>query len=1216
MDSALRYDRPPELEGEDSLSEIARLIAPGATVLDLGAATGKLGGYLRARKGCVCDGVELDPKAAAVARPHYRTLLELNLEHAKLADHFPPGVYDAIVCADVLEHLHEPGRILDQLAPLLSPGGRVLLSIPNVGYAGLIAGLLHGEFEYRPTGLLDDTHVRFFTRSSLLRLVGKHGFRPISVTPLQLPIQLSEFRESGADALPPGALRALLSHPDALTYQFIVEAAPGAGIPPSAPAGQALPRFTVQLYWTADGTYRESDSTIGTGVMGEEHQQIELRIPPLPRAPSSLRFDVADRPGFVRLHAVSLHDAIGKVVWSWDGKLASLERPREMRVLAGAFAGTLLCTGADPSVELPIPSDSLARLAAGGVLRVETSWPFSGDYALANKLIDERERAWEAERGALLQSLENVRREVSGKMRRAEALERLVGSLEAKYVGTTHQIERLALRLETLDKSPRLWRLLRQSRKELFPARFDFELVPGPRLESRGGGTWEARDSDPHFVLRPRGDHLPGGWVLLDIHLELEKPGRLQPHLYLDRGLGFSERDVVRLPRPEEGRISVEVWLPRDLTSLRFDPTDREGTFRLSRVRMRELGRIRAAARFAAPLAKNLVLQPGRLPAAASRIWSIFRSDGARGLQKALVERSARTGTGRYDRWIEEYDRLQPEDRAAIVGRIESLKVHPRFSVLMPVYNTPEKWLRRAIESVKGQLYPDWQLCIADDASTRPVTRRLLRDAAASDPRIRVVFREKNGHISAASNDALAMAEGDYVVLLDHDDEFAPHALYMMAEEIAAHPDLDLAYSDEDKIDAFGDRYDPHFKPDWNPDLLSSQNYVSHLTCYRTSLVRRVGGFREGYDGSQDYDLLLRASAHVSPDRIRHVPHVLYHWRSADGSTAANADNKRYAIEAALKALRERYPRADVSEGPFPTTYRVRYPLSAHPPLTTLIIPTRDGRALLEQAISSIRDKTQYPRYEIVIVDNQSTDPATLEYLKSLETVGQARILRYEAPFNYSAINNFAVRQAAGEIVCLLNNDVEVIEPEWLTELVSHAVRDEIGAVGCKLLYPDGTIQHAGVIAGLFGVAGHVFKQFAGEASGYFGRAQLLQNLSICTAACLAIRKSTYLKVGGLDEENLHIAFNDVDFCLRVMRAGFRNLYTPHAVLYHHESATRGYEDTPEKQERFQREVEFMKARWGSALETDPAYNPNLSLESLQMELAWPPRAVKPWKAT
>jgi len=629
---------------------------------------------------------------------------------------------------------------------------------------------------------------------------------------------------------------------------------------------------------------------------------------------------------------------------------------------------------------------------------------------------------------------------------------------------------------------------------------------------------------------------------------------------------------------------------------------------------MRELGKLRTGLRFAAPLAKDLVRRPAEIPGAARRSWSIFRSGGVRGLKDALVERSRKIGPVRYAAWVEKFDTLHRSDRAAIAAHVATLGSRPRISVLMPVYDTAERWLRRAIESVREQLYPDWELCIADDASTLAHVRRILEKAASSDPRIKVAFREHNGHIAAASNSALQLATGEYVALLDHDDELVPHALYVMAQEIAANPDADVLYSDEDKIDEYDDRYDPYFKPDWNPDLLNSQNYLGHLSCIRTSLVRQVGGFRTGYEGSQDYDLLLRATARASPVRIRHVPHVLYHWRSIPGSTAAATVNKRYAVEAALKALRDRHPGCTVSEGAFPTTYRVAYPLPSEPPLVSLIVPTRDALALLEQAVRSIKQKTTYPRFEIVVVDNQSTDPQTLRYLHDLEFTGQARVLRYEAPFNFSAMNNFAVRSARGELIGLINNDIEVIDPEWLTELVSQAVRPDIGVVGCKLLYPDETIQHAGIILGLFGVAGHVFKQLPRDAPGYFSRAQLVQDVSACTAACVVVRKSVFEEVGGFNENDLRIAFNDVDLCMKIASAGYRNLYTPHAVLYHHESASRGYEDTAEKQERFRSEVDFMKRKWGIALQQDPAYNPNLSLESLQMDLALPPRARKPWK--
>jgi len=704
--------------------------------------------------------------------------------------------------------------------------------------------------------------------------------------------------------------------------------------------------------------------------------------------------------------------------------------------------------------------------------------------------------------------------------------------------------------------------------------------------------------------------------VLFEADLRLEATSGLPPQLYVDDGLGFNEASSIRLPWPEDGKLRVEFRLPANTVALRLDPSDREGRFHLSGVTARELGQVRAGLLLLAPIAKEVIRRPERIPAAARKVWSIFRDHGVRGLKGALVERSRDIRPVRYAAWVEEFDTLDEADHAAITARIAALTSRPRISVLMPVFNTPEKWLRRAIESVREQLYPDWELCIADDSSTRPHVHRVLEAAAASDPRIKVTFRDVNGHISAASNSALEMATGDYIALLDHDDELAPHALYMLAEEIAQHPDADVIYSDEDKIDSGGERYEPYFKPEWNPDLFDAQNYLGHLSCVRSSLVREIGEFRPGCEGSQDYDLLLRATARSSAARIRHVPHVLYHWRSVHGSTAAATANKRYAVEAALKALRDRHPGCTVSEGPFPTTYRVVHPLPALPPLVTLIIPTRDGFALLERALRTIQQQTTYPRFEILIVDNQSMEPRTLQYLKELQDSGQARVIRYDAPFNFSAINNFGAREARGEVLGLINNDIEVIDPGWLSEMVSHAIRPEIGAVGCKLVYPDDTIQHAGVILGLFGVAGHVFKQLPRDAPGYFARAQLTQNLSACTAACLVLRKSVYEEVCGLDEQNLRIAFNDVDFCMKIEKAGYRNLYAPRAVLYHHESASRGYEDTPQKKERFRTEVEYMKRKWGPALERDPAYSPNLSLESLQMEIAWPPRARKPWRPT
>ncbi len=573
-----------------------------------------------------------------------------------------------------------------------------------------------------------------------------------------------------------------------------------------------------------------------------------------------------------------------------------------------------------------------------------------------------------------------------------------------------------------------------------------------------------------------------------------------------------------------------------------------------------------------------------------------------------------------YEKWIEVYDRLTPERWQAQAAESDRLANQPLISVLVPVYNTPERWLVKAVDSVRRQSYPNWELCLADDASPQAHIRPLLEKIAASDPRIKVTFREKNGHISACSNSALALATGEFIALLDHDDELTPHALFEVVSLLNARPDTDYVYSDEDKIDEDGRRHEPYFKPDYLPDLFLAQNYTSHLSVYRAALVRVVGGFRQGYEGSQDWDLALRVVDRSTPDRIRHIPKVLYHWRAIPGSTALLISEKNYPLEAARRALTDHFARLGqpVTLEHVPGDHwRVRYPLPAQPPSVTLIIPTRNGLKFLQRCIDSILAKTSYPSFEVLVLDNGSDDPATLAYLRTLSDGTHphlrpghtARVISDPSPFNYSALNNRGVREAQATIVGLLNNDLEVIHPDWLDEMVAQAVRPGIGCVGAMLYYPNDTIQHAGVVIGLGGVAGHAFRDFPRGSHGKFNRARLVQNYSAVTAACLLIRKSTYEQVGGLDEKDLAVAFNDIDFCLKVQAAGYRNLWTPFAELYHHESATRGADDNPEKAERFRREVETMMLRWGPVLTSDPAYNPNLTLELNDFTLAVPPRA-------
>ena len=613
----------------------------------------------------------------------------------------------------------------------------------------------------------------------------------------------------------------------------------------------------------------------------------------------------------------------------------------------------------------------------------------------------------------------------------------------------------------------------------------------------------------------------------------------------------------------------------------------------------------------------GIATSPAELAWLFGRAAAVYRHGGAREAAGKIFAYAARQAPdGTYDEWIRRYDRLTDLDREAIRRKAETLLHTPLISVIMPTYNTPAGCLRDAIDSVRRQLYPHWELCIADDASTAPHVRAIVDEARAADPRIKAVFRDRNGHISEASNSALALAEGEFVALLDHDDVLADHALYMVAEELNRHPNADLMYSDEDKLDAHGRRYEPYFKPDWSPDLFCSQNLISHLGVYRTSLVRAVGGFRKGYEGSQDHDLALRVIEGTSPAHIRHIPWILYHWRAVIGSAARTSGAKPYAHRAAQRAIQEHFERRGEPVevmGVLGVFHRVKRPLPQVPPLVSVIIPTRDRVDLLRTCVDGILNETDYRNLEIIIVDNASRDERTLAYLSETARSPRVRVLKHDGPFNFSAMNNRGAQIAKGEILAFLNNDLQVASPEWLSEMVSHAVRPEVGAVGAMLQYPAGTIQHAGVVLGIGGVAGHVHKGQPRGLPGYFGRAVLLQNFSAVTAACMVLRRAVFEEAGRLDETNLAVAFNDVDLCLRIRELGYLIVWTPYAQLFHVESASRGPDNVRAQRACFHRETEYMRRRWGSVLTNDPYYNPNLTLERKDFSLAFPPRVRRPW---
>lgn len=589
------------------------------------------------------------------------------------------------------------------------------------------------------------------------------------------------------------------------------------------------------------------------------------------------------------------------------------------------------------------------------------------------------------------------------------------------------------------------------------------------------------------------------------------------------------------------------------------------------------------------------------------------------------IARFARNNAGvTYKSWIARNETLDEADRASIRADIATWQDPPLLSVIMPVYETTESALAEAIASVRRQLYEHWELCIADDASPSSHVAAMLAALAAEEPRIRWMRRDVNGNISAASNSALALARGEWVVLMDHDDLLSETALYRIAREVVDHPDVAIIYSDEDKIDSNGKRYDPYFKADFDQDLFLVQNLINHLGAYRRDLVQQIEGFREGFEGSQDHDLALRALALVGPSKVRHIPAILYHWRQeADRPSFSEAHLER-CISASRRAISEvllaEGRGATVGANPLIADYhRILQPLPAPAPLVSVIVPTRDRHELLDACLEGVLHRTDYPAIEVIIVDNDSSQPQTFALFEKISKDSRVRIMHIPGEFNYSRLNNLAAAQAGGEILLLLNNDIEVIESDWLRELVSHAVRPGIGAVGAKLLYPDDTIQHAGVVLGIGwpgGVAGHVYHRARRDDPSPFGQLAIVRETAAVTGACLAVRRSLFEQVGGLDEGNLKVAFNDVDFCLRLHAAGLRNIWTPFAVLYHKESASRGDDLTGEKAKRFRREAEYMRERWGALLDNDPFWNPNLSLVTSRRELAEEPRGQpsRPWR--
>ena len=574
--------------------------------------------------------------------------------------------------------------------------------------------------------------------------------------------------------------------------------------------------------------------------------------------------------------------------------------------------------------------------------------------------------------------------------------------------------------------------------------------------------------------------------------------------------------------------------------------------------------------------------------------WRYMKHYGIKGFWIRLHERFEPEEVP-YGPWYEAYIPTEEELEAQ---RKKKWSYAPKISIAVPAYKTPELFLRQLIQSLQDQTYDNWELCIANASPQDASMEYVLKSCSAMDSRIVWKKLKENRGISENTNEAFAMATGDYVGLLDHDDLLAPNALYEIAAALEKEPETEVLYTDEDKVRGEQlEHFQPHLKPDFNEDLLRSNNYICHFFVVKRTLLQKVGGMRKEFDGAQDYDFIFRCTE--TAGKICHIPEILYHWRTHEASTADNPQSKLYAFEAGKRAIEENLKRrglqGEVSHTKDYGFYRVKYAVQGEP-LVSIIIPNKDAKTDLEKCIRSVKEKSSYKNYEILIVENNSETEEIFAYYKELSKDPAIRLLKWKKEFNYSAINNFAAKKARGEYLLFLNNDTEVITEDWIQELLGICQRPGTGAVGARLYYGDHTIQHAGTVIGIGGIAGHMFVNLPGERTGYMHKAALIQDLSAVTAACMLVKREAFEEVGGF-EEQLSVAFNDVDLCLRLREKGYLVVYDPYAELYHYESKSRGAEDSKEKVRRFQSEIEFMRCRWEKLLKAgDPYYNKNLSL--------------------
>ncbi|WP_144941289.1 glycosyltransferase [Paenibacillus sp. 32O-W] len=1265
----LKYEHELDLETDNSPSIILRQIKAGSKVLEMGPATGYMTRYMKEHLGCNIYCIEFDKESAKQAEKYCDKMIVANLEDLQWTSELVDEKFDYIIFADVLEHLRNPEKVLEQATRFLETNGIIITSIPNVSHNAIIMELMNGNFEYRELGLLDSTHVRFFTKKSILNMITEVGLTPIKMMATVVGPEETEFKRN-YEELPESLQKFLIDNIEGHIYQYITiskleKNKDAVKIEEHIPSISNRYHY-LQVYWLENEVFTEKNSEKCSIVYDNEFHSYKLEIPSFQG--DVLRIDIGNWSAVLNIRSIRL------LRREKDGGLQLLQEASSNNDFKDLALGEnviqikrsdtykLLSINKDPQIYLKVDrtvcnSDSLvidielsaekgrsfydqqAQLLSSQFQMIveQKDIILKKDQELANLLTENKESTQKLEKAIeqltkknekltqiteslakievdLTEAKRNVLEESEKNKDLIEKLryeEMLLSELQKRYDNLMESVEKMKNSRSWKYTAPfrRAVQLMKKARKTftniyyiLSKRKFSMKLLPMQQIKQQDN-SWCSTGNDPAFLLQ--GD-FPTGWVVMTFISSSQESVPLK--MYWDSGDGMSEETsslIGRIPVGDQKANNIIVSIPDNAVSLRLDPGEKEINFHFSNLSFRKISRFHLL--FYA-FKNHLKLRGGStrtLLNVLNKSLQIYKVSGMSGVWQKTKNVLGLTTEGilgqDYQQWIELHQ-VTGQKMEKIIHEITNFKYKPLISIILPVYNVEEKWLRKCIDSVRNQLYPNWELCIADDFSTKKHIRPVLEEYAAKDSRIKVVFREKNGHISESSNSALQISSGEFIGLLDNDDELTIDALFENVKLLNDYPDADMIYSDEDKISIDGQRHSPFFKPDWSPDLLLTHMYTCHFGIYRSSIVKKIGGFRKGYEGSQDFDLALRFTEIT--DKVYHIPKILYHWRTIPESTASGPGAKNYTHYAGLRAVQDAIKRRGINgwieelEG-YSNFYRVHYraPLE---PTVSIIIPTKDNWKILSNCLNSIHNLTDYENFEIVIIDNNSIEKDTFRLFDQWkEKLGdRLKILTITAPFNYSKLNNRAVEIARGELLLFLNNDIEVLDKNWLKDMVGAATRKEIGAVGANLIYPDNTIQHSGLVLGLGAQRaagdGHHFRPI--DDPGYFGALLSVRNVSAVTGACLMVRKDIFVEVNGFDEI-LSVAYNDVDFCLKICQKGYRNLWLPYVKLIHFESKTRGYDSTSEKIIRLNEEAEYLKNKWGEILLNDPYYNPNLSLD-------------------